>query len=728
MADKPFLPELLAPAGNEESLRAALAGGADAVYFGGAMFSNRMRAKNFAGDSIRDAIKLCHSVGAAAHITVNTRVRDNETDELLSFVDTVLGGKTDERADALIIADLGVARLIKNAYPDAVLHASTQTSMMSPADCRALSELGFSRLVVPRELSLDEIRSLAASSTIEIEMFLHGAHCVSCSGQCLMSFVMGGRSGNRGECAQPCRLPYRMESDCRQIGGNYPLSMADMYLGGHIPEIISSGVASLKIEGRLKSSNYVYGVTKIYRRLLDERRKATAAEKQALEDLFTRGFTDGYFVSDYSGMGGVKSSEKTVNPASVAREISLSFSERASAFRTKKSNEKSPSIPLTARFTLLSGCPARFELYCGSESGVGVGQVPVSSTGNPVTAESAAKNLTKLGSSGFSLDVHDIEFTIDDGLWMPLSALNEIRRQALEDLSSKVRILPDEPSPKNIKTFAPHCISAKKTAVKRDAHLTAEVADLSLFTRSGGDLSDFAARFSRVYVPLNDFSSASGYADNICATLPVFSLSDGVLTDKLTSAAEKGLSRVLCHTIGQVSLVRSLGMSADASFRANVTNSYAASVYADLGVASLAVSPELGTAAAREIALSTGCDIGLIGYGRLPLMLLSRCVISGGSCKKGNAGGRSRANTRPHTCTGELCDRIGEHFSVIGQSDCTNVVYNSVPVWMGDRMKELTLGGHAGFIHFIFTTETITEANDVLSAYLRGEKRPGRRI
>ena len=203
-------PELLAPAGNMEALRAAVAGGADAVYFGAKSFSNRARGKNFDDDELKDAIKFAHSCGVKCHITVNTRVRDREMDEILRLADVILGGDKDSTADALIVADFGVAAQILHRYPNAVLHASTQTSMASVVDCVELKKIGFSRIVLPRELSYAEIKLISQNSPIETEIFIHGAHCVSLSGQCLMSYVMGGRSGNRGECAQPCRLSYSM--------------------------------------------------------------------------------------------------------------------------------------------------------------------------------------------------------------------------------------------------------------------------------------------------------------------------------------------------------------------------------------------------------------------------------------------------------------------------------------------------------------------------------------
>lgn len=759
MTDKP-LPELLAPAGSEESLRAALAGGADAVYFGGAAFSNRMRAKNFAGDTIRDAIKLCHSVGAAAHITVNTRIKEREMDSVLAFADIILGGQADERADALIVADLGVARRIKAEFPHATLHASTQTSLSSVADCGTLYSLGFSRLVVPRELSLEEIRTLAARSPIEIEMFIHGAHCVSCSGQCLLSYVMGGRSGNRGECAQPCRLPYTVTAQNKSVVGSYPLSMADMYLGGHMRDIISSGVASLKIEGRLKSSAYVYGVTRIYRRLLDEQRDATAEEKRALEDLFTRGFTDGYLTAHYSAMAGLKSSERET-AGNIAKEISAALSERLSSKRAQKPTE----TPIKARFSLKTGMPSRLVFSAEDVSAEAIGDIPQISTGNPTSGESAAKNLVKLGGSGFSLDKNDIEFDIDDGLWMPLSAINELRRRAAGALAKKLA----ERTVEQAADVSATDVSGADVSVTRFSDTTqvsapekrnaiavsAEIADLSLFMR-GAEKQSFAELLnsvSRLYVPVTDVRRAVDFStidlstvdlstvettesadtDKICAVLPVLLPSDEELDKMLAALSEIGsescVRRVLCHTIGQVRAVRAHGLIPDVSFRANVTNSDAAHVYRELGVRALTLSPELGLSAARDIAQSCAADIGLIGYGRLPVMHLSRCIISGGVCKKGNRGGRiNETDARSHTCTAELCDRLGEKFPVIGAPDCTNVIYNSAVTWMGDRADQLKLGGYAEHIHFMFTTESADEACDVLRAYRRGEKRAGRRI
>ena len=282
---KNVLPELLSPCGSLDALTAAVEGGADAVYFGGTVFNARMNAKNFDRADVRSAVGYCHENGVKAYVTLNTQIYDRELKSALDHAAFLY----ESGADALITADMGLSSLIKKHIPDFELHASTQATVHNLAGAEKLYDLGFSRVVGAREMDIDNIRTLCKSRA-EIEMFVHGAICVSVSGQCLMSAMLGGRSGNRGQCAQPCRMCYN---------GEYPLSIKDMCLAGHIPSLIDAGVASLKIEGRMKSPAYVYGVTKIYRRLLDERRAATRDEINELQRLFSRsGFTDGYYTGN----------------------------------------------------------------------------------------------------------------------------------------------------------------------------------------------------------------------------------------------------------------------------------------------------------------------------------------------------------------------------------------------------------------------------------------------
>jgi putative protease len=755
-ARKP-LPELLAPAGNADSLRAALAAGADAVYFGGTSFSNRMRAKNFGDSELSDAIRLCHSVGAAAHITVNTRVRDREMDDILRLADTLLGNP-DTAPDALIVADFGIAREIHRRYPDIALHASTQTSLSSPADCEILAGMGFTRLVIPRELSRDEIRRLCESTPLEIEMFIHGAHCVSCSGQCLFSYTMGGRSGNRGECAQPCRLPFGVSrTDGVQIPANSGkkrpdarnsaqksgvLSLADMCLAGRIPEVIGTGVRSLKIEGRLKSAAYVYGTTKIYRTLLDERRSATEEEIRELAKLFSRGFTDGYFSQNYTGMASIQvSGDVDKAPADRTSEINKALDERIRA------NTVHTAYPLTGHFRLTAGEPAQFTLTRKDLPDITAsasGEIPQTASGNPISAASAAKNLTKFGGTSYVLSADDLTFDLGENLWYPVSALNDLRRRALAALEEIPVPSQDQKAdksresagnaekPADLLHYTPDPAESPRGKQLR----TAEVADIrTLFApRISPEFTDY---FDRIYVPAHSYAEAAEKAKDLpfpelAAVLPVYTPSDEAAEKLLSSLKESGCKSVLCHTAGQIHLVEKYGLSADVSFRANITNTAAYAEYRRLGCDRIVLSPEIPPAAVEKI------GGGAIVYGHLPLMTLARCVICDGKCPLGNRGGRAsfRENSaaspdsaltkkpRSTPCTAVLRDRKGEEFPVIGMPayDCVNIVYNSVPTWMADRSEQLRNLSH---LHFLFTTETSAEAADVVRAYI--EKRPSAR-
>ncbi len=288
--------ELLAPAGSPEALDAALAGGADAIYIGGKMYNARMNAKNFGDEDIRNAVTKCHNSGVKLYVTLNTLIYDKNFKDAVKYAEALyLSG-----VDALITADIGFSQFLHKYIPDFELHASTQMSGHNSDAAKYLCDMGFKRMVCAREMSKDSIETLVKNSPIEIEMFVHGAMCVCQSGQCLMSSFIGGRSGNRGECAQPCRLPYN---------NSYPLSLKDMCLAGHITDLAESGVSSLKIEGRRKSPAYVYSVVSTYRKLIDENRNATEKEIAKLASVFSRsGFSDGYYTENIGkGMLGVRS-------------------------------------------------------------------------------------------------------------------------------------------------------------------------------------------------------------------------------------------------------------------------------------------------------------------------------------------------------------------------------------------------------------------------------------
>ncbi len=282
------MPLLLSPAGSMQALKAAIDAGADEIYLGGSDFNARINAANFDRDALIKAGKICRNANAGLHITLNTLVYDKEFKKVLEYVDFL---SENVRPDGIIIQDLGLASVIRREFPHIPLHASTQMRIHSYLDAEYLKKLGFTRAVIARELPKEDIIAFA-NTGLETEIFVHGAICVSESGGCLMSSVIGNRSGNRGQCAQPCRLPCKGKE-------KYPLSPKDMCLAEHITEIIDSGVTSLKIEGRMKSPEYVGAVTSIYRKLLDESRNANKREMKILSDIFSRsGFTDGYFTSN----------------------------------------------------------------------------------------------------------------------------------------------------------------------------------------------------------------------------------------------------------------------------------------------------------------------------------------------------------------------------------------------------------------------------------------------
>ncbi len=299
--------ELLSPCGSFAALEAAVKAGADAVYLGGKNFNARMGAKNFEDGDIVRAVRLCHEKGVRVFVTLNTAVFDRTADRVMEYACFLYNSGV----DALIVSDLGLISCLRRTLPDFELHASTQMAGNNLAAARFLYGEGISRMVAARELNRKNLRTLCAHSPIETEVFIHGALCASQSGGCLMSSAIGGRSGNRGECAQPCRLPYN---------GGYPLSLKDNCLAAHITELMEFGVKSLKIEGRMKSPAYVYGVTAAYRGLIDGKRNATQKEISSLAALFSRdGFTDGYFTGEKKNMRGVRaeSNKRTAKAAGV---------------------------------------------------------------------------------------------------------------------------------------------------------------------------------------------------------------------------------------------------------------------------------------------------------------------------------------------------------------------------------------------------------------------------
>lgn len=667
------LPELLAPAGSPDALAAAIEGGADAVYFGAVRFSARMRAKNFSEEELASSIAACRAYGVKTYITVNTRLRDAELPEMLETVALL----NEAGADALIMADLGAAALVRARFPDLPLHASTQLSGCSSEDAREFARLGFSRMVCPREFTLKQLAALCGSSPLEIEMFIHGAHCVSYSGQCLLSYAMGGRSGNRGECAQPCRLPYRVRAASGASASEYPLSLKDMCLAAHIREIILSGVASLKIEGRQKSPDYVYGVTKMYRTLLDGRRDATADEIASLAALFSRdGFSDGYFRGNYAGMLGVR------------RADDAEASRTAPAFSalTKK-------VPVDAVLEMRRGAPARLTLSDGARSVTVAGDVPDEARTSALDADSARRSIAKFGATPYALRSFDAR--LDVGLFATPARLNALRRAAVAALNAP-------PARRDLGDGALPALADEKPP-RDKVRMTAEFL-------SPAQIPDEAREFfDEIYLPLR------------CRTREYSVMLPPYAPDKTVSQIEASLSiamprSVLVHSPAQIALAGRLGIPAFASLRFNVFNARCAAEIVRLGAAAVTASPEISLSAVRAMRVPTA----VIAYGRLPLMLTVRCAISDGGrfCRAFGCGGFAEGKEKSALCMASLNDRIGASFPLVGMYDCTNVLYNSVPVYMADRLPQLSAAGVCA-LHFIFSSESKAEAAEVIRAYRR---------
>ena len=639
---------------------AAVEGGADAVYFGALGFNARKNAQNFSAEEMREAIALAHTYGVKTYVTLNTLFFDRERTDFLSAAESVLVAG----ADALIVADLGGAAELKRCFPNATLHASTQMSGHNVSAAKRLSELGFSRMVCAREMSLADLATFTKESPIEAEVFVHGALCVCHSGQCLFSSVVGGRSGNRGECAQPCRLPY---------AGGYPLSLKDLALAEHIPELQEIGVASLKIEGRMKSPEYVREVASIYRRLLDEKRSATREEMEALAAVFSRGgFTDGYFTKKIGrSMLGVRS------------ESDKDASRALEPFRglTRKR-------PVEMAATLRANEPIALEIRCGDAVGKATGQVPFAAENAPLTNDSVSKNLSKLGSTPFSLD--RLSLTLDEGLMLPLSALNALRRDAVTDLSEKLTAFP-KIEKREVEPLLP--IGAKKRFRSALFRHPSQIPE---------DARDF---FDVIYLPLDTY-------DGSCAgvALPpvIFDSERERAESLLKKAVERGAHHALVGNLGHLELAERFSLVPHGDLRLNIANRASAAMIEALGFADYILSPELSLPKIRDI----GGAAVIVVYGRLPLMILEKCIGKElGGCKVCESG------------EAELRDRRGISFPVLREWEHRSLVCNSLPTSLSDRMGELRAAGVTGE-HFIFTTETRAACAEIIKAYKNGEPLP----
>ncbi len=652
------LPELLAPAGNMECLVAAVKAGADAVYFGAGAFNARARAGNFDNDSLREAVRYCHSYGRKAYVTLNTAIKEREMKDALELASEIYAAG----ADAVICADFGLISEIRKQLPDLEIHISTQAGVRSTDGAKYFASLGATRVVLARELTASEMKSVSEKCGIETEVFVHGALCVSVSGRCLFSSLVGGRSGNRGECAQPCRLPYNK--------GKYLLSLKDMSLAGHIRELCETGTSSLKIEGRMKSASYVYGVVSIYRRLLDEYRSATAEEHDLLSRIFSRnGFTSAYFT------GSISPEMKGMRPEG-EKGVEIPQAKEPKRIPVKLFMRVKKDMPLYVSYETKDG-----------RSSYAVGQSPCEAMSRPMSPDDYLRPLSALGNTPF--EVTDVEFEFDAGLMLPVSALKSARREAIEALSALYH-----PTRETV-----------KTTYKEEGHPSKRACKTAKFYNSASVTSSAREFFDTVFINACEYdqSIANG------AFLPeTASEADTASLEKLLSELkEKGCERIMVSDIGELCAAVRAGFSqihTDIGF--NVYNSECVKKLKEAGATRVLSSAELILPAARAL------DAAVTVYGRIPLMILKKCIgretVGCDKCKSGNG-----AFT--------LTDRKGISFPGIRDKGFYgkghgSIIFNSLPTYVGDKK-----GGSLPDVHFIFTTEGKDEVSRVICAYENGE-------
>ena len=669
--------ELLAPAGSYDALRAAVQNGADAVYLGYGDFNARRNAKNFTEEEFRNAVRYCHARGVKVYLTLNTLLFDREfpaAADVVTLASTI-------GIDAVLVQDLGVLQMVRSVAPDLPVHASTQMSIHNTDGALAARDLGLSRVVLAREMTKDQIAAVCAIDGLETEVFVHGAHCMCYSGQCSMSALIGGRSGNRGTCAQPCRLPYTLGTSRNQ----YPLSLKDMSLSDHIQELCDMGVACLKLEGRMKRPEYVAVVTRIYADLLREQRTPTAEERMELTAAFSRsGFTDGYYAGRTgSQMFGVRR-ENTPEPKQL-------FDAARETYEHKEQFHAGIEMELTIR----AGEESRLTVldFSGNRADV-TGPVPEAARSRPLDAEDLKQRLKKTGGTIFvpeRITVH-----LDEGLSLPASAINALRRDAL-DLLTERRCAP------------PKRRSGQYTPVQKQPKIT-DIPQFTVSVHDPAQLSEdlLALSPARVYFPIETLGTLDLHMTKntvLYAVLPRIYKEEEreKLIAMVRHAEDAGISGIAISNIGHLHLLEGCTLPISADWGMNVTNSETLRFLQQAGCDSATVSFELRQEQIRDLQKFLPAEA--LVYGRLPLMITENCLNRDGH-------GTCHCGEGPAVLT----DRTGAEFPVLPVFGCRNEMQNSKTLFLADKPDYQHLG--LTFARLRFTTESSRECVHVLRRYL----------
>ena len=672
--------ELLAPAGSMEALRAAVCNGADAVYLGADTFNARINARNFSAADLQEAVVYCHVRGVKVHLTLNTLVLDREMPRAAELIRLAASCGV----DAFIVQDLGVVSLCRQLAPDVPIHASTQMSIHSLEGVMEAAALGCSRVVLARELPAEEIAHICKRSPVEIEVFVHGALCMCYSGQCYLSSVIGRRSGNRGQCAQPCRLPYgygRFEST------RYPLSLKDNCLAGELDELRRMGVASIKIEGRMKRPEYVAIVTRAYRTVLNGG-KLMPSDLQELETAFSRqGFTDGYF----RGQTG------------------------SDMFGRRQEGEDTADLFASARATYEQGEPQRIgvRFYAmirrGEPAQLAVedpdgnlcrtrGPVPEQAVYRSLTPQDLEQQLKKTGGTPYLCTA--VRSSLDPDLMLPASAINAMRRDVIAELTAKRG------------RAAPAHLNAYDEPPRYDG--IAGEPQLTIAVRTAGQITSrmLSMKPTVLYVPLSELvehpelRQRVSVETQLAAILPrvIWSGELAPIARQLRTVYEMGVRQVLAGNLGQLHIARAAGFAVRGDFGLNIVNSRAMRYLREQGLDSQLLSFELTLPQIRDISKAVPAE--LLIYGRLPLMLMENCVMK-------NRTGICACQTG----TVRLVDRVGEEFPIVKDpGTCRNVLLNGKKLYLLDK-KDALRGMGLWALRLQFTTENPGEIDKVLMDY-----------
>ncbi len=664
--------EILAPVGNEEMLRAAVFSGADAVYLGFSGFNARTSANNFNADTLKDAVAFCHARGVAVHVALNTTVYGGELPALEQAIRAVAASG----ADAVICQDLAVATLIGKIAPQLPRHGSTQMSVHSLQGALELKELGFTRVVLARELSMPEVEHITKHCGIETECFVHGALCMCVSGQCYMSAFLGGRSGNRGSCAGPCRLPFEANALPEGKPGRlHHLSLKDNSVIDKLDKLQALGVASAKIEGRLRTPEYVAAAVSACL----AGREGRAYDRDLLKNAFSRsGFTSGYLDGKIDGtMFGVRSeadAEQTKKTLPMLREL----------YRRERSR-----VPVKMKLEIEEGGEKLTVTDADGSKAFAYGDAePQTARTDPT--ESLHRSLAKTGGTPFAVEDQDITVEMDGGPWfVPGSAVNELRREALDALLKKREVLRPWPTTEEhvpalpLRTLPPHrTLRARFESWEQVPERALDGIEYLILPIAQADR-----------VPRE-------WRAKTLLELPrvMFGKLEEDTARRIAATQDSGFAGYEVSNIAHLRLCRGLPMSG--SFGLNITNQLAAQFYADNGLGSMLILPEVKDSDISTIAPTHNgrpVPTGVLVYGHMPLMITRACPLQ-----------------NIHDCahcdkTGVLTDRKAKKFPVrcgLG----VRTIYNPVPIYMGDKPGALTVDYGVAY----FTLESREETAKIL--------------